>query len=146
MNIKLNVVISAVCIIIIFPGCRNTVKPEKADSFKTPLSAVGIQDKPAIPNFFTGIPPEEGALWSESSKSLFSDSQARRPGDLVIVDIVENATSTMNAKTSTSKTTGLNAGISNLMGLGKGIQAKNANLDLASLITANYENKLEGEG
>lgn len=45
------------------------------------------------------MPSEEGSIFSGGSGLLFSDQRAKRIGDTIIVDIVENTSSKMDANT-----------------------------------------------
>lgn len=72
------------------------------------------------------IPPEEnpGSLFDPGQADyLFADSRARRVGDIVTINIVENTVSKNKASTDASKDSSLNLGVQNFMGEGylKGI-------------------------
>ncbi len=49
--------------------------------------------------------PSEGSLWIDENASMFEDSKAVRVGDTVIVDIVENSSSSMDVNTEASRKT-----------------------------------------
>ena len=68
-------------------------------------------------------------------------------GDLVTVLIAEQAQASKEASTNTDRTTAMSAGIPNLFGLETGsLATKNSNIDLASLISADYSNSFAGSG
>lgn len=97
--------------------------------------------------------PAQGSLWSATDASLFSDNKARRVGDTVTVDIVENTTSTINADTTASRQSSVNAGVNNLFGFMRSLEAKNPNLNRdykgalgSNLISANMTNSFTGKG
>lgn len=66
---------------------------------------------PIVPTY------EPGSLWStQTTGSLFEDTRARRVGDLVMVRVVESASGTKNASTSTERDSSLTTGISAFFG------------------------------
>ena len=95
------------------------------------LSGCATSQKHALPEpVYTtadeSIPPEEnpGSLFNpEQADYLFADSRARRVGDIVTINIVENTVSKNTASTDASKESSLSLGIQNFMGNGyvKGI-------------------------
>jgi flagellar L-ring protein precursor FlgH len=58
----------------------------------------------------------EGSLFSENSINLFADAKARRVGDIVTINIVENSRATKNANTSTGRSNSLSANTDALLG------------------------------
>ncbi|MBF0118070.1 MAG: flagellar basal body L-ring protein FlgH [Desulfobacterales bacterium] len=60
------------------------------------------------------LPPDEGSLWTDSGEMLFVDKRARKTGDTVIIDIVENTSSKLNANTSANAASDLNVGVANM--------------------------------
>jgi flagellar L-ring protein precursor FlgH len=73
---------------------------------------------PPVEELDTGV-KTPGSLWSEGAKinDIFSDSRARRVGDIVMVQIIENSSADKEAKTETSKTTTMNHSVSSFLGL-----------------------------
>ena len=66
------------------------------------------------------LPNNPGSLFAASdSDTLFSDSRARRVGDIVIVKLVENTKAQHKAETSVDKDNNNNYGVSALMGQSK---------------------------
>lgn len=97
-------------------------------------------------SFYGPAAPAEGSLWSPSGDMLFVDQRARRVGDTVIVDIVENASSELDANTETKRESTTKAGIPNALGFLKYLQGHNGNLDPANLFSANTTTEHKGEG
>ncbi|MCW7752376.1 flagellar basal body L-ring protein FlgH [Desulfobotulus sp. H1] len=93
--------------------------------------------------FFGAVPPAEGSLWSESGDMLFTDQRARRVGDTVIVDIVENASSQVAANTKLERDSTTRAGIPNAFGLTNNL---GGNIDPARLFQANTVTDFDGSG
>ena len=76
----------------------------------------------------TGIRHSEGALWSETSGiQLYLDKKARRVGDIVVVRIVEDPKASLNATTTTNKSSTLAAKLK-LLGYMDALAAKNPRL------------------
>ena len=93
----------------------------------------------------------EGSLWSDArGVSLFTDSRARRIGDIVKVSIVEDPEAKLNANTDTSRESGV--GVSNLevAGAMKWLAAKNPYMPqdpaTENLITAKLGTFHKGKG
>ena len=63
--------------------------------------------------------PQEGSLWQANStlNGMFIDVRARNVGDIVTVQIEENAKASNKANTETERQSGLEAGIQKLFGL-----------------------------
>ena len=109
----------------------------------TPPQTIGTRVPDAV---FTGMPKEEGSLWNDSGSMLFVDQRARRVGDTVIIDVVENATSRLDANTSLSRESSTQAGIPNALGYMTWLQGKNANLVPANLLNATTTTDFTGAG
>lgn len=97
--------------------------------------------------------PSEGSLWSEAGELFFVDTKARRVGDTVTVDIVENTSSSMDVNTKTSRESSIDAGISHALGYMRALEAKNRNLNrdtsgklVNKLFEADYKTEFDGKG
>ena len=77
---------------------------------------------------------------------LADDYKARRKGDIVTIVIVESASASKAAKTDTSRSSAVNAGIPNFMGLEQAGIIKNNFADLSKLINASVDSKFAGSG
>ncbi len=60
-------------------------------------------------------PLSEGSLWREGERSLFLDHKARQVGDIVTVKIVEVNTAQNSAKTETSRSSEVDAGVTTFL-------------------------------
>jgi flagellar L-ring protein FlgH len=125
-----------------------------ARSGPSPVSALAT-DRPLPPPLQVQmqLPPAEGSLWNSASYNLFTDPKAKRVGDTVTVDIVENASSQLDANTSASRSSEIDAGVESLMGYMRALEQKNPNLNRDNkgnlnntLIKANMMNKFDGKG
>ena len=105
----------------------------------------GASPQPALQPEFASARPQEGSLWMNKNASLFEDSKASHMGDTVIVDIVENSTSSMDVNTDASRKTGMNIGVPKVNILGKTTNF-GAALGDTSLISTDFSNTFEGEG
>lgn len=87
-----------------------------------------------------------GSIWQAHSMSLTDDYKARRRGDIVTIIITENASASKEAKTDTNRSTTINAGIPNFLGLEQAGFIKNNFADLSKLINASVDSKYGGSG
>lgn len=132
--------------LISVPGCglksgKKDDQPAVASVPQSPYSSEQVPD-----SYFGAMPASEGSLWTDSGEMLFVDERARRVGDTVIIDIVENTSSEMDVNTKTSKDTTIDMGIPNALGYMTALQAKNPNLNPSQLFVANVGNEFEGKG
>ncbi|MCF6248774.1 MAG: flagellar basal body L-ring protein FlgH [Desulfobacula sp.] len=78
----------------------------------------GASIEPSLQPKFAPLRASEGSLWIGENASMFEDSKAVRVGDTVVVDIVENASSSMDVNTETSRITKLDIGLPTINLLG----------------------------
>ncbi len=104
------------------------------------------------PQFSDYRQPEtaEGSLWSEvRGVSLFPDMRARKIGDIVIVRIVEDPEAELNANTSASRSSTVNANLK-FLGYMQALADKNSRLAQVpgqdDLINATLNSEFDGEG
>ncbi len=87
-----------------------------------------------------------GSIWQASSGALTEDFKARHKGDIITILIVETASASKAAKTGTSRSTAISAGIPNFMGLETaGVITKNLG-DLSKLLNASTASTYAGSG
>ncbi len=96
------------------------------------------------------VPRAEGSLWSEANGiELYLDKKARKVGDIVVVRIVEDPEASLNATTTTSKSSGISAKLK-LLGYMDALAAKNPRLaqnpGSDDLINATLASDFEGSG
>ncbi|MDR3038040.1 MAG: flagellar basal body L-ring protein FlgH [Candidatus Adiutrix sp.] len=58
----------------------------------------------------------EGSLYSDDSLNIFADAKARRVGDIITINIVENSRASKNATTSTGRQNSIQANTDALLG------------------------------
>ncbi len=87
-----------------------------------------------------------GSIWQASSSSITDDFKARRKGDIITIVISETASASKEAQTDTSRSTTINAGMPNFMGLESVGVFKNNIGDLSKLINANVDSEYQGSG
>lgn len=102
-----------------FGGCAT--EPDIAGPAILPAS-----EPPGAGRYYSAIPASDGSLWSESGEMLFVDRLARRVGDTVTVDIVENTSSKMAANTVADSESGLDVKVDGMTG------ARNINDNLST--------------
>lgn len=109
----------------------------------------GISDQPTLQTKYEPLPPSEGSLWTDSSDPFFEDTKARQPGDTLIVDIVENATSSMDAATEAGRTSSMDIGVPNFFGYTEPFVAlanpTKRGMVAEKMVGTSYENSFKGE-
>jgi flagellar L-ring protein precursor FlgH len=97
----------AIWIILPFSGCSTASKEVKPDLEAPPYRRLSEGTR------------TEGSLWTgEQSRSLFfQDTKASHLGDIVTVHIIENATGTKDAQTTSARSSNITATTSALLGL-----------------------------
>ena len=86
-----------------------------------------------------------GSIWQAGSVSLTEDFKARRKGDIVTILISESASASKEAKTDTSRSSDIKAGITNFMGLEKQLKSV-LGADPSNMVGANAESSYAGSG
>ena len=87
-----------------------------------------------------------GSIWQAHSTGLMEDLKARRIGDIVTIVITETASASKEATTDTARSSTVNAGIPNFLGLEQAGIIKNNFADLSKLINADVSSKFTGSG
>ena len=87
-----------------------------------------------------------GSLWQQSSGGLAEDMKARQRGDILTIVITETASASKEAKTGTSRSSSISAGVPNFMGLEQVGLFKNNLGDLSKLLGASTDSKYSGAG
>lgn len=106
----------------------------------------GLPEKSAILPQFTELHSSEGSLFSGQSRFFFEDNKACMVGDTVVVDIVENSSSSMKVTTDSSRKTGIDIGVSSLFGKMPDIAQRYGISDTSKLLGTTFKSKLQGEG
>jgi flagellar L-ring protein FlgH len=110
-----------------------------------------IKDEPfIIDNTYrtakTGSMAHPGSIWkgASTSNTLFLDQRAGSVGDILTIKIVEVSTASEKASTDTGKTSDVQAGISNILGL----ETNNfpSSIDPSKMIGAATKNNYSGSG
>jgi len=101
------------------------------------------------------VKPRPGSIFTPTASQLYRDFRARQVGDIVVVQIVENSSASKKAKTDTSRTSSLSAGLTNLLGFtnlipkGKNFWQEtqvNGVPSLSTLLKGSLTNSHQGEG
>ncbi|MCK5349465.1 MAG: flagellar basal body L-ring protein FlgH, partial [Desulfobacula sp.] len=106
----------------------------------------GLPDKPAILPEFAGLHSSEGSLFSGQSRFFFEDNKACMVGDTVVVDIIENSSSSMKVSTDSSRKSGIDIGVSSFFGKMPKFAQRYGITDTSKLLGTTYDSKLQGEG
>lgn len=131
-TIKNIIIVSVLCVLA---GCAT--KPSQPVQVAPPDAPVSGRAM----NYFNAMPASEGSLWTESGDMLFMDRRARRVGDTVIVDIVENTSSQMDANTKTSRETTLTADVAGLTGYKNIYKTLSDDILFDSTLTSEFDGK-----
>ena len=116
------------------------------------LSGCVVQQAEVVsPSFDQQLKPpvqtyNNGSIWQASSTSLTEDGKARRVGDIVTIIVVETASASKQAATATGRSSTINTGIPNFLGLEDTGMIKNNFADLSKLINASASSKFDGSG
>ena len=74
------------------------------------------------------------------------DSKAKTLGDIVTINIIEQASASGNASTKSGRKSSLSAGIPSFLGIEKSVTERNSNIDPSSLLSASTDNNFDGSG
>lgn len=147
-----NSVAILICIVVagitILSGCaaiagKASVQPRVGDTQGSQLEVYPLPE------------PSEGSLWAGGgSTKLFGDLRAREVGDLVTVQISETPSAKLDANTKTSRDSSIEAGIGDLLGYLKAIEAEKgrkhggstSRFDRTSMFKANFKPSFDGKG
>ena len=119
--------------LVVTAGCAVQATEVKTASFDEQLS------KPAADY-------SNGSLWQVSSAGVTEDFKARRKGDIITIVISETSSASKQADTATDRSSSINAGMPNFLGLERHAAFTKAFGDLNNLINANGESKFTGSG
>ena len=106
----------------------------------------GLPDTPSILPQFAQLRSNEGSLFSDQSRFFFEDNKACMVGDTVVVDIIENSSSSMKVSTASSRKSGIDIGVSSFFGKMPKFAERYGINDTSKLIGTTYDSKLAGEG
>ncbi|MFO7749085.1 MAG: flagellar basal body L-ring protein FlgH [Desulfobacteraceae bacterium] len=143
--VRIGIVLTGLALVLFLSGCA-------AVEEKDPRQVLprGMSDQPALQPQYATIPPAEGSLWTETSDPLFEDTKARTPGDTLVVDIVENSSSSMDVNTETSRESSMDIGVPNFFGQMRQFEAlpnpTSKGMLADKLVGTRYNNDFKGEG
>ncbi len=134
---------------LLVSGCSQRIKeplPTSAGDSALREPPLETYPEPTIRN--------EGSLFSEDARlDLFSDMTARRVGDIITINIVENSQASKNASTSTSRSNSISANVDQFLGWenssnipGLGSVFNSAGLDPSVGIEVGYGQGFSGNG
>ncbi|MEA1968653.1 MAG: flagellar basal body L-ring protein FlgH [Thermodesulfobacteriota bacterium] len=131
-------------VLILISGCA-AVKKEVPGA----VLPRGMSEQPVLQPEYASQPPSEGSLWTELSAPLFEDTKARCPGDTLVVDIVENSSSSMDVNTETSRDSSMDIGVPNFFGYMRQFEALSNPTSKGmlgdKLVGTKYKNDFTGE-
>jgi len=122
-------------------GCMSGSQKDLAGPVVMPE---GSSNRSALQPEFASARPSEGSLWMKQTGSMFEDSMAAHVGDTIIVDIIENSSSSMDVNTDASRKTAMDIGVPTINLLGK-TSNFGAAAGATKLIGTDFSNSFEGE-
>lgn len=130
-----------IILFMVFTGCTPSPIPKNVNQ---------QYDKQYYPAHYTEQSKEGSpSLWvdNRSSGNYFVDNKARFINDIITIRIDESTSAIQKADTSTQRDNSMSMGISSLFGIEKsGFPGVNSNIDPASLIGTDSQNKFTGAG
>jgi flagellar L-ring protein precursor FlgH len=119
-------------ILLLLAGCSTQ---------KTDVKTTGFDEQLQKPS----ADYSSGSIWQAASAGMTEDFKARRKGDIITIVVSETASASKQANTDTKRSTALNAGMPNFLGLEKAGFLKSS-MDLSQLINASVDSKYSGAG
>lgn len=105
-QIMIRIVLIAGCLAVF--GCTTTGVNQDMSVLSVPE---GVAVPPALQPDYAMGQSAEGSLWNEGRGSIYEDTRANYVGDTVIVDIVENSSSSMDVNSDSSRDSSMSIGI-----------------------------------
>ncbi len=113
-----------------------------------------LDNSPVVRGGAIAVPPPSklalatGSLWRDDvgGNFLFSDVKARALGDLLTVVVLENATGSKQAETSTATKTSVAESVTGLFGFPQRLQKKQPSIDPSELVQADSDRQWDGTG
>jgi flagellar L-ring protein precursor FlgH len=92
--------------------------------------------------------PSDGSLWDDQSAfgQMFINPKARQVGDIVTIKIMENASATNKAGTTTDRSSSLSAGLTNFFNAEKNFPADQPFFNPFSSVKGSIDSEFEGTG
>ncbi len=139
MTYRTNILILTTCLALTATGCEpRHIRPY------TPRHRIYDPGQYATDEPNDAIPP--GSIWKSSTPSLFEDLRASRIGDILTVLIDEESKGKGDATTKLGKSSGLESGIVNFLGLVAAVTERYPDMDPNSLIKLMSKSDFKGEG
>ena len=143
MKIKFAFIFNVLLVLLFSWGCLGGGR--QANLLSTTPSLQPLEIPPAVPE---KAQVNDSSLWGRSPAGgyLFMDSKAKTEGDIITINIIEQASASGNASTKTGKKSSVSAGIPSLFGIEQSAAERNSNLDPTSLLQASTDNDFDGSG
>ncbi|NNF99237.1 MAG: flagellar basal body L-ring protein FlgH [Desulfobacteraceae bacterium] len=135
--------------LLLFSGCATGYANKPASS--------AIEGRASIPEIKTQIATsmaasdsgrQEGSLWSENGglADMYTNPKAKRIGDVVTVNIVEQSKASNQASTNTGRESGISAGVTSFFGAESEYPATQGFFNPFGTVGAKYQNDFKGTG
>lgn len=125
--------IAAMGLIAMSAGCASPVGDFNKEAQMTPPPPPAIN--------YARPKPTSGSLFEASRVDFYTDFRARRVGDLIVVQIVENSKAKKKNDTKAERTNQFSAGVPNFFGYENRMKPADGDPDPAALVSANFKSK-----
>lgn len=123
-------------LIVVSAGCQTT---------RTEPTPMPVYEPPAIQDD-QPVQRNPGSLFNERQANfLFDDNRARRVGDIVLVQVVEDTKATNKADTETDRSSSMNLGVQNLFGMSQ-VPVLGGTIGDTPLVQSSGTTNFAGEG
>ncbi len=134
-----------VAVWVVMGGCASTPSSPAA---KTPPAVAAPQYKMVALEQNEDSKPSDGSLWDDRSTfgQMYTNPKAHRVGDIVTIKIMENASATNKAGTTTDRNSTLSAGLTNFFNAEKNYPSDQPFFNPFSSVAGSIDSKFKGTG
>ena len=137
----LTVFIILLALALFISGCGRGARREPL-----PLAAQeGALLSPPVQQYPPPAPKTEGSLFSDQAPNYYTDVRAFRVGDIVTINVVENARASKRAKSKLQRDSTVGAGLTSLLGYQTSLGLK-GEFEPQTALDLEYQSKYKGEG
>jgi flagellar L-ring protein precursor FlgH len=129
-------------LLLILTSCSGNFKV----NIPKPGNSQVSKSNPTLNTYYRTMPASEGSLWTDTGNMLFVDKKAKRVGDTIMVEIIENANSSLGAGTNSNRASNSKANANKFMGYMAKLKKKVTGLDPNNLIDQQNSSDFTGNG
>ena len=145
---KIGAIVQLLGLAAFFTGCAAPAVVQNQAADHTRLGALPGDVPMAAEVLPENRTSKNGSLWVDSGalSEMFINAKARRVGDIVTINIVENSKATNNATTKTERTTAMSVGLTNFFGLENRFPSGSNFFNPFSPVQSDYASEFDGSG